>query len=111
MNDILFLFLYSVEGTTGGLKNSLATFSKIKHISLAPKIDFGPVTFHMLECPDSKIFKAATGGRKPGPRPPVLALSKSFRLYIPALIGMDFFLRVLATFEPEIAKIRNFWTF
>ena len=29
----------------------------------------------MLDCPGSKIFKATTGGRKPGHRPPVVALS------------------------------------
>ena len=31
----------------------------------------------MIECPSSKIFKATTGGRKPGHRPPVVALSRS----------------------------------
>ena len=29
----------------------------------------------MLECPGSKIFKAKTGVRKPGHRPPVVALT------------------------------------
>ena len=30
-------------------------------------------SFHMLECPGSKIFKATTWGRKPGNRPPAVA--------------------------------------
>ncbi len=36
-------------------------------------------SFHMLECPGSKIFQATTGGRKLGHRPPVVALTQSLK--------------------------------
>ena len=45
--------------------------------------DISVYSFHMLECPCSKIFKATNGGRKLGHRLPVVALSsgeKGFQL-------------------------------